>query len=123
MAFLRRLLFYIIGIGLGTLIVLAFFGERDFDYAYGPQARVKKLFRTKAVDSTTLVHEALDLSVDSAYFFAVKEGKVRFGQSDTRKEPCGEYLLETEVEGAAYEMILENCKDTVRVLSVRRLQD
>jgi hypothetical protein len=38
MAFLKRLLFYILGIGLGTLIVLAFFGERDFDYAYGPNA-------------------------------------------------------------------------------------
>ena len=40
MAFLRRLLFYILGIGLGILIVLALFGDRDFDYAYGPQARV-----------------------------------------------------------------------------------
>lgn len=123
MAFLRRLLFYIIGIGLGTLIVMAFFGDRDFDYAYGPQARVKKLFRTKAIDSTTLVHEALDLSADSTYFFAVKEGKVRFGKSDTRKEPCGEYLLETEVNGNNYELVIENCKDTVSVKSVRRLED
>ena len=47
MAFLKRLLFYILGIGLGTLIVLAFFGERDFDYAYGPNASVRKTFRTK----------------------------------------------------------------------------
>ena len=43
MAFLRRLLFYAIGIGLGILIVLAFFGDRDFDYAHGPQARQEEL--------------------------------------------------------------------------------
>ncbi len=43
MAFLRRLLFYVIGIGLGVLLVYAFFGDRDFDYAYGPKARVKRI--------------------------------------------------------------------------------
>ena len=123
MAFLRRLLFYIIGIGLGVLIVFAFFGDRDLDYAYGPQARVKKLFRTKAVDSTTLVHEVLDLSQDSLYYRAVREGKVRFGKSDTRKEPCGEDILFVSFESYPYELTLENCKDTVRVLDVVRVQD
>ena len=94
MAFLRRLLFYAIGIGLGILIVLAFFGDRDFDYAYGPQARVKKNFRTKVVDSTTLVQPLLDLSKDSLYYRAVVDGRVAFGASAPRKEPCGEYLLD-----------------------------
>ena len=82
MAFLRRLLFYAIGIGLGILIVLAFFGDRDFDYAHGPQARVKKNFRTKVVDSTTLVQPLLDLSKDSLYYRAVVDGRVAFGASE-----------------------------------------
>ncbi|NDD36686.1 MAG: hypothetical protein EBZ26_10360 [Flavobacteriia bacterium] len=60
MAFLRRLLFYIIGIGLGVALVKVFFGERDLDYAYGPQARVKKIFRTKVIDSMSLVQPELD---------------------------------------------------------------
>ena len=123
MAFLRRLLFYIIGIGLGVLIVTAFFGERDFDYAYGPEARVKKLFRTKAIDSTTLVHEALDLSKDSLYYQAVVIGDVLFSQSDTRKEPCGEYVLAAELEQVDYEILIENCADTVRVLQVKVVKD
>ena len=119
MALLRRLLFYAIGIGLGVLIVLAFFGDRDFDYAYGPQARVKKNFRIKPVDSTSLVQPLLDMSKDSIYFQAVVNGRVAFGSSDPRKEPCGEYLLRFSHASYAYKMVLENC-DTVRVLSIEK---
>ena len=82
MAFLRRLLFYIIGIGLGVLLVFAFFGDRDFDYAYGPQARVKKNFRTKVVDSTTLIQPLLDMSVDSIYFNALANGEIHLSSSE-----------------------------------------
>ncbi|HCP41297.1 MAG TPA: hypothetical protein DIT65_05840 [Cryomorphaceae bacterium] len=119
MAFLRRLLFYAIGIGLGILIVLAFFGDRDFDYAYGPQERVKKNFRKKAVDSTTLVQPLIDLSRDSLYYRAVAEGRVAFGASDPRKEPCGEYVIRFSHRSYAYKMVLQNC-DTVKVLRVEK---
>lgn len=119
MAFLRRLLFYIIGIGLGILIVLAFFGDRDFDYAYGPQSRVKKNFRTKSVDSTTLNHPLLDLRQDSIYFRAVAQGRVALRKSEPRKEPCGEYLIRFSHGSYAYKMVLENC-DTVRLISLEK---
>ena len=119
MAFLRRLLFYVIGIGLGVLLVYAFFGDRDFDYAYGPKARVKKNFRTKVVDSTTLVHPLLDMSLDSIYYWAVANGEIHLGVSAPRKEPCGEYLYTFSYNSYAYKMVLENC-DTVRVLSLEK---
>lgn len=119
MAFLRRLLFYVIGIGLGVLLVYAFFGDRDFDYAYGPKARVKKNFRTKVVDSSTLVHPLLDMSLDSIYFQAVAHGEIHLGGSSPRKEPCGEYLYTFSHASYAYKMVLENC-DTVRVLSLEQ---
>tara|TARA_B110001450_G_scaffold106284_1_gene100633 strand:+ start:5089 stop:5460 length:372 start_codon:yes stop_codon:yes gene_type:complete len=120
MAFLRRLLFYILGIGLGILIVLALFGDRDFDYAYGPQARVKKLFRTKIIDSTSLNHVVLDLSSDSIYYHAVTKGRVDFSESDTRKEPCGTYTLKFKYLETDYRMTIENCSDTVSVLDLTR---
>lgn len=123
MAFLRRLLFYIIGIGLGVALVKVFFGERDLDYAYGPQARVKKIFRTKVIDSTSLVQSELDLSKDSLYYHAVVDGKIKFGESDPRKEPCGEYALFYSHESYPYLIRLQNCGDTVRVLSVEQLPD
>ncbi len=123
MAFLRRLLFYIIGIGLGVALVKVFFGERDLDYAYGPQARVKKIFRIKVIDSTSLVHPELDLSKDSLYYHAVVDGKIKFGESDPRKEPCGVYALLYKHESYPYLIRLENCGDTVRVLSVEQLPD
>ncbi len=119
MAFLRRLLFYVIGIGLGVLLVYAFFVDRDFDYAYGPKARVKKNFRTKVVDSTTLVHPLLDMSLDSIYYQAVANGEIHLGGSSPRKEPCGEYLYTFSHKSYAYKMVLENC-DTVRVLSLEK---
>ena len=120
MAFLRRLLFYILGIGLGTLIVIGLFGDRDFDYAYGPQARVKKLFRTKIIDSISLNHVVLDISADSIYYHAVTKGKEDFSQSDTRKEPCGAYSMTFEYQETDYRMTIENCPDTVSVLDLTR---
>jgi hypothetical protein len=123
LAFLRRLLFYIIGIGLGALLVTAFFGDRDFDYAYGPGPRVKKVFRTKAVDSTSLNTGLIDLSVDSLYYEAIVDSKVLFSESDTRKEPCGEYVLSTEIRGAAYKLYLENCDSVVRVIRIESLEN
>lgn len=123
MAFLRRLLFYILGIGLGTLIVLAFFGERDFDYAYGPNARVRKTFRTKSVDSTQMNWPDLNLAKDSAYFHAVVEGRVNFGESEPRKEPCGSYTLYFSWEDNPYKMVLENCPDTVHITALIRVED
>lgn len=121
LAFLKRLFFYAVGIGLGVLLVMAFFGDRDFDYAYGAEARVKKLFRTKTVDSTSLVWDVLDLSADSAYYWAVVDGNVHFSDSEPRKEPCGEYRMTFTHQGVAFEMLLENCQDTVRVLELSEL--
>ena len=123
MAFLKRLLFYILGIGLGTLIVLAFFGERDFDYAYGPNARVRKTFRTKSVDSTQMNWPDLNLAKDSAYFHAVVKGRVNFGESEPRKEPCGSYTLYFSCEDNPYKMVLENCTDTVHITALIRVED
>lgn len=123
MAFLRRLLFYILGIGLGVLLVYAFFGDRDLDYAYGPGSRVKKILRTKAVDSTSLAQPELDLSRDSLYYQAVVNSKILFGESDPRKEPCGQYVLKTSLESYPYKITVENCDSLVRVLNVEQLRD
>lgn len=122
MALLRRFLFYIIGIGLGVLLVFAFFGDRDFDYAYGPGARVKKTLRTKVIDSTTLRHELLDLSQDSTYYQAIVNGKINFSKSEPRREPCGIYAVFFSHASYAYQMKIENC-DTLRVLEVVRVVD
>ena len=108
---------------MGTLIVLAFFGERDFDYAYGPNARVRKTFRTKSVDSTQMNWPDLNLAKDSAYFHAVVEGRVNFGESEPRKEPCGSYTLYFSWEDNPYKMVLENCPDTVHIAALIRVED
>lgn len=108
---------------MGTLIVLAFFGERDFDYAYGPNARVRKTFRTKSVDSTQMNWPDLNLAQDSAYFHAVVEGRVNFGESEPRKEPCGSYTLYFSWESYPYKMVLENCPDTVHIMELIRVKD
>lgn len=104
---------------MGILIVLAFFGDRDFDYAYGPQARTKKNFRTKPVDTTTLNQPLLDMSQDSIYYQAIVNGRIAFGASEPRKEPCGEYVVRFSHASYAYKMLLENC-DTVRVLRLEK---
>tara|TARA_B100000497_G_C7464584_1_gene286778 strand:+ start:100 stop:480 length:381 start_codon:yes stop_codon:yes gene_type:complete len=44
---LRRIFLYLIGVGLGIVASMFFFGDRDLDFSYLPNARTLKHLRTQ----------------------------------------------------------------------------
>ena len=44
---LRRIFLYLIGVGLGVVASMFFFGDRDLDFSYLPNARTLKHLRTQ----------------------------------------------------------------------------
>jgi hypothetical protein len=127
MAFLRRLLFYLIGVGLGIGLWYMFFGDRDLDFCYSPSCRTKKIFRTKTLDSNSLTHEVLDLSKDSLYYKAIVDGTLYY--TNPWKDDChGEWDIVYNYQSHDYRITLEyyrgydpKCeeRELVRVLDVQ----
>ena len=47
---IRRFFIYLIGVGLGVIVSLFFFGDREFDFSYLPNARTLKHLRGQAFE-------------------------------------------------------------------------
>ena len=84
---------------------------------------MRKTCRTKSVDSTKMNWPDWNSAKDSADLQAVVEGRVNFGESEPRKEPCGSYTLYFSWEDNPYKMVLENCPDTVHITALIRVED
>jgi hypothetical protein len=48
----------------------------------------------------------------------IASGEVVFGKSDTRKEPCPIYHIETHYEATPITIRVESCRDTSTVLEI-----
>ena len=54
----------------------------------------------------------------------LKLGEVDFGESETRKEPCGFYVITGEDEtGKDLKMTLDNCEESVRIVSIKEIKE
>lgn len=127
MKFLHRLGYYLGGFSLG-LIMLAFFikgsGTQIPSCSYMPNARALKNMRTKGYTlseaaKTYMVQNAIDTTQLRRLF---EDGEVNFSKSDTRKEPCGIFYIESqEKETKPFAAIVENCEEKVTIKSFESL--
>lgn len=120
--FLGRLKYYLIGVGLGVIIVYFMFGNRDFQCSYMPNARVLKDIRSKQFfysDLATCQKDCLGLdSLDIRQLLVA--GAIEFSESEPRKEPCGEYELILRLEDMReIHARIENCDSTATLLSIK----
>lgn len=124
MSFLKRLGYYLIGLSIG-LIFLAFFlkkksEETGTSFCYLPNCRVLKELRSKPVSLAKLKASSTALVLDSVQIMKfLEDGKVDFKASDTKAEPCGLYVINLKAEVKPAQITVENCKDSVSVLSYK----
>jgi hypothetical protein len=122
----KKLIFFGIGIALGSLMVAFLFGGRDIQCAYFPNDRVLYDFRKKSLSlHESAVQQANQFGLDSLDLQdMLRSSVVHFKRSHPRKEPCGQYLLEwhkptgTNDHSGRFEIQLENCDSTLRVLDI-----
>lgn len=124
MTFGRRLRTYLVGFGLGLLMVYVFFGDRDLS-SWTPEGRV-----LIAIDSSTMIiserakcqMKCLILS-DSSIYKIQEEAEVNFSESSTRKEPCPVYNIESIWKEGNYKLIWEVCENVEEVTLLSVLKD
>ncbi|MEK9559955.1 MAG: DUF4258 domain-containing protein [Flavobacteriaceae bacterium] len=107
MAFVKRLFWYLIGLGIGSIFLWFIVDKKTdgkgVDFCYLPNCRVVKDLRTanviKGQDSLKIAKLLEEASID-------------FKRSEPRKEPCKEYLFES----AGIKHRIARCPEGVRLI-------
>lgn len=123
MTFWRRLKTYLIGVGLGLLIVYVFFKDRDLS-GWTPQGRV-----LTTIDSSAVTISERAICQLTCYQLPQEEWRsihavasVNFSESSVQKKPCPVYHLESTYREEDYLLIWEVCEaaEMVELLSVKK---
>ncbi|MEQ8909192.1 MAG: hypothetical protein RIC95_08365 [Vicingaceae bacterium] len=124
MGFWRRFRLFLIGVGLGLILVMVFFGSRDWT-SWTPESRV-----LTAIDSSEVrISERAEcqlacLELNEERFTKLKAASsVNFKESNVKADPCPVYRLESSMEERDYQLFWEVCegKEKVKLLSVVKI--
>lgn len=120
MKLIQRIGYYLGGFSIGLVILAFFLNGKKVSCDYGPEARVLKNINLKALHiSPDAEKELQSRSIDSATLKNIlKYGDIQFSKSNTRKEPCGIYFLESRTKNADLDLRIENCDSIATILEV-----
>jgi hypothetical protein len=120
---LRRFFFYLIGIGFGIVASMLFFGDRDIDFSYLPNARTVKHLRAQELQFSEKAKCQLNcLGLTESSFervFKDSDLDVDFGASDVKGQ-CRTYLIEVE-EAKFSNFNVDDCDSLTTILNVEAL--
>ena len=120
---LRRFFFYLIGIGFGIVASMLFFGDRDIDFSYLPNARTVKHLRAQELQFSEKAKCQLNcLGLTESSFeriFKDADLDVDFGASDVKGQ-CRTYLIEVE-EAKFSNFNVDDCDSLTTILNVEAL--
>ncbi len=117
---LRKILFYLIGFGLGLLIVKALFGRRELKCSYFPNDRVLSDIAKKDLIIPPFIDckkECLGLSTERIEV-ALAQASINFKKSNTQLDSCKTYWLTHITEKDTLHLEVENCGKTATILFV-----
>ncbi len=120
MKIIQRFGYYFGGFALGLIILAFFLNGKKVSCDYGPEARVLKNLNSKPLvygenAKAIIFSKAIDTSV---IHHLLRNGNVNFSESDTRKEPCGIYKIESTYELLDYLITVENCESTTTLIDL-----
>lgn len=126
MSFWRRFRTYLVGVGLGLVLVYVFFGDRDF-YSWTPEGRVLLAIDSSEVSISKIAECQLAcLKIDSdSLQRLMDESTVDFSESETDKKPCPVYKIKHISDIGVLNLMWEVCesKERVKLLSLNSLKD
>jgi len=117
---LRRFFLYLFGVSLGVIVSIFFFGDRDIDFSYLPNARALKHLRGQAFQfSEKALCQLNCLSMTESSFqriFNDTDLDVDFAESDVSGE-CRNYVI--EVTGQRFSKFnVDDCDSTSTLLNI-----
>ena len=116
----RRFFLYLIGVGLGVIVSIFFFGDRDIEFSYLPNARTLKHLRGQAFQfSEKALCQLNCINMTESSFeqiFYDTDLDVDFGGSDVGGK-CRTYLI--EVTGQKFSKFnIDDCHSTSTLLNI-----
>ena len=117
---LRRFFLYLIGVGFGVIVSIFFFGDRDIEFSYLPNARTLKYLRGQSFQFSEMALCQLDcINMSQSSFeqiFYDTDLDVDFGGSDVSAN-CSRYLI--EVTGQKFSKFnINDCDSTSILLNI-----
>ena len=117
MQFLKRFGYYLVGLALGSLVVLFIWKGKDVSFDYGMDARTLKTIRIKkrlfSEDAlNTLNNSKIDTAIISTILNA---GDVNFGKSKPRIKPCAEYFITGKGDLNHIDLYIIRCDSTATI--------
>jgi len=121
---MRKLKFYLLGLGIGLIFVFFILNEKNASCSYFPNDRVIAETLTKEFQFTPQFKEEVErLKINNDFLkkHLVGEGNIDFSRSNAQQEPCPEYLISYPKESPEYEVVFEKCKDSAVFKSIKKL--
>ena len=119
MVFAKRLRYYLIGVGIGTLMVMVMLSSRDdIQCSYFPNARVIKNISDKKLEFTEKAQCQYNCMgyTEVTMGNLLKAGDVDFGKSETKNDSCNVYYVSSKFEEKKVVAYFRNCDSTATVL-------
>ncbi|GAA4296632.1 hypothetical protein [Aestuariibaculum suncheonense] len=113
MKLIQRIGYYLGGFSFGLIILAFFLNGKKVSCSYGPDARVLKNIRQKQIVYPSNNQDTLAIN------YILKKGDVNFSESDTRKEPCGLYVVDGEYQEKEIKLTIENCDSIATITSIK----
>lgn len=122
MSFVKRLTYYLGGVGLGIILLMFFLSGKKTSCDYGPNARTLKFLKSKPLQKSDKLNRDLALyridSSDIALVFI--EGEVNFKMSEISSELPNTYAVAIEFENnGPYLFRFEVKKDSTELISIQ----
>lgn len=125
MKFIHRLGYYLGGFAIGLIVLAFFLSGKEARCDYSPNARTTKylsgLPKSYSENTETFMKEH-DIDTTTVKQL-IRYGKVDFGKSDTRGNPCKTYLLNSVYKESNLQLSIENCDKKARILSINQVTD
>jgi len=117
MQWLKRVGYYLIGIALGSLVVLFIWKGKDVSFDYGMDARTLKTIRIKKRLFSDNAQQILATSkIDTTTISTIlNHGDVDFGKSKPRLKPCAEYFITGKDSLSHIDLYVIRCDSTATI--------
>lgn len=124
MKLLKRIGFYLIGVAIGSILVLFIWEGKDVSFNYGMDVRTLSSIRKKQLiysedASQAMIRYGLDTLTVNAILN--NGGDIDFGKSKARQEPCPEYYITGKNSNLGIHLYVKRCDSVATVLKIEKM--
>lgn len=114
MTLLQRIGYYLGGFAIGLIILGFFLNGKKVSCDYGPEARVLKNINSKTIEYHDYISDS------TAIRHILKAGEVNFSKSETRKKPCGIFIIEGDFKDEKKVITVRNCDSIATIIDFKK---